>query len=326
MPRAEAAPVDRRRRHHPPLPPDVEDFLGWLSAVRGRSPNTIAAYRRDLRAWCAHLESRGLEPADAEADDVAAHLQTLTAEGRAATSRRRSIASIRALHRFLVLEELAPDDPARTVSGPREPRQLPKALSVAEVDRLFTSVVGNDALAQRDLLVLELLYGTGIRVSELIGVSSGDIDRQRGVIRVLGKGNKERSVPIGRPLGEALDTWEAGGRHHLIARQGGNDARDDRSALVLNHRGQRISRQGIWLILKRRGEQVGLANRLTPHVLRHSCATHMIEHGADVRTVQALLGHASISTTQLYTHVTIERLQRVHSKAHPRAEAPPARS
>lgn len=313
---AERPAVDRRRGTHELLAPEVEEFLIWLSAVRGRSPHTIEAYRRDLRGWCRWLADNQLALLDADTHQVNSYVQLLATEGRAATSRRRAVASIRGLHQFLVIEDFAASDPTKGVTGPREPEHLPKALSVDDVGRLLDVVVGADPLAQRDRAVLELLYGTGMRVSELTSASLSDLDRERDVLRVFGKGSKERIVPLNRHSRSALEEWISGGRHQIL-RSASKGA--DLRALVLNHRGGRLSRQGVWLILKRHGAKVGLEQRLSPHVLRHSCATHMIEHGADVRTVQTLLGHASIGTTQRYTHVSIERLHLVHRASHPRS-------
>jgi integrase/recombinase XerD len=197
---------------------------------------------------------------------------------------------------------------------------LPKALAEDEVERLLGAVVGEDAVARRDRAILEVLYGTGLRISELVGLSITDVSLDEGLLRAYGKGSKERVVPIGRLAGEALIAWlSPSGRGALTPERW--PRRGDAEAVFLNARGGRLSRQGAWGIVRRYGDKVGLGARLTPHVLRHSCATHMLDHGADIRAVQELLGHASISTTQVYTKVSTERLRLVYEQAHPRAKA-----
>jgi integrase/recombinase XerD len=197
------------------------------------------------------------------------------------------------------------------------PQSIPKALDEEEVERLLGAVTGDDPLAQRDRALLELLYGTGIRISEAVGLDLEDLDLEGAMIRVLGKGHKERVVPLGRGARDALVAYLRDGR--LALRQARGRRPKDADAVMLNARGGRISRQACWTIVRRAGERVALGDRLSPHVLRHSCATHMLEHGADLRVVQELLGHASISTTQVYTKVSPERLRTVYDAAHPRA-------
>ncbi|MEZ5203955.1 MAG: tyrosine-type recombinase/integrase [Acidimicrobiales bacterium] len=211
-------------------------------------------------------------------------------------------------------------DPTADVAVPRPPRGLPKALREEEVVQLLESVAPVTPVGRRDRAILELLYGTGIRIGELAGARLSDLDLDAGVLRVLGKGNKERIVPLGRHATRALVDWLGpDGRPALEPDRWAR--RDDADALFLNLRGGRLQRQGAWLVVRRAGDEVGLGDRLTPHVLRHSCATHMLDHGADIRTVQELLGHASISTTQVYTLVSSERLRSVYREAHPRAGA-----
>jgi integrase/recombinase XerD len=204
------------------------------------------------------------------------------------------------------------------VGAPRVPTGLPKALAEDDIEALLGAVVGDDAIARRDRAILETLYAGGLRISELVALSLRDIDLDEGVLRAQGKGNKERVVPIGRPARAALAAWlSAQGRDALTPARWAR--RDDAEAVFLNARGGRLSRQGAWGVVRRHGDRVGFGARLTPHVLRHSCATHMLDHGADIRAVQELLGHASISTTQVYTRVTTDRLRRVYDEAHPRA-------
>jgi integrase/recombinase XerD len=206
------------------------------------------------------------------------------------------------------------------VEVPKSPKGLPKALSEEEVGRLLASITGMDPVARRDRAILEVLYGTGARIGELSGMSLSDLDLDAGLVRVFGKGSKERIVPLGRYAIVALVEWLGPeGRPHLEPERWKH--RDDADAVFLNQRGGRLQRQGAWAVVRKAGDAVGLGSRLTPHVLRHSCATHMLDHGADIRTVQELLGHASISTTQVYTLVSGERLQAVYRAAHPRAAA-----
>ena len=313
MPDPSAAPAE--------LPLEAEEFLTWLAAERGRSANTLSAYRRDLRAYVAWLGRRGggaRDLAQVGEGDVEAYIAHLRAEARAPSSVARALVAVRGLHRFLADEGMAPTDPSADVEAPRVPQGLPKALAEDEVERLLAAVVGDDAVARRDRAMLEVLYGTGLRISELVGLSLGDVDLDGALLRALGKGSKERIVPIGRLAREALARWlDPGGRPELAPERWAR--RGDAEAVFLNARGGRLSRQGAWGIIRGYGDRAGLGDRLSPHVLRHSCATHMLNRGADIRAVQELLGHASISTTQVYTKVSTERLWQVYAAAHPRA-------
>ena len=299
----------------------AEEFLAWLAVERGRSVRTVEAYRRDLLRYQEHLARAG-RSLDAAADtDVVAFVRALKSDGLAAASVTRMLVSARGLHRFLVAEDHRTDDPTADVEIPSLPRGLPKALSVARVASLMDAVVGDDPAARRDRAVLELLYGTGCRVSEAGSLSLPDVDLHDGLVRVTGKGAKERVVPLGRGAAEALERWLApAGRGSLEPDRWAR--RGDAEAVFLNQRGGRLSRQGLWLVVRRHGDSAGLGSELTPHVLRHSCATHMLDGGADIRIVQEMLGHASVSTTQIYTRVSTERLRAVYRAAHPRATAP----
>jgi site-specific recombinase XerD len=227
---------------------------------------------------------------------------------------------IRTFHRFLAAEDDGAADPGAQVDPPKRARGVPKALSEAEVGSLLASVTGDDPVARRDRAMFELLYGCGLRASELVGLGVGDIDLDRRLLRAFGKGSKERVVPVGRLAAEAVTAWlSSSGRGAFVPPRW--RSRDDADAVFLNRRGGRLTRQGVWVVLQRRARTVGLGDRVHPHVLRHSCATHMLEHGADLRAVQEMLGHASISTTQTYTRVAKERLIEVYRSAHPRAEA-----
>jgi integrase/recombinase XerD len=295
----------------------------WLSVERGLAPNSLAAYRRDLARYADFLRARGItDPANVGEHTVHEFVEYLNAltddDGNALlapSSRARAIVSVRSFHRFCAVEGFLPSDPTEDVGAPRVPQGIPKALDEAEVAALLGAVTGDTALAQRDRALLETLYATGIRISEAVGLDQGDVDLEDGLLRVLGKGDKERIVPVGRSARRALQAYFADGFLELRTKA----RRRTEDAVFLNARGGRISRQACWTIVRRAGERVGLHDRLSPHVLRHSCATHMLDHGADLRVVQEFLGHATISTTQVYTKVSPERLRAVYDKAHPRA-------
>jgi integrase/recombinase XerD len=302
------------------LPLDVEEWLSWLATERGRATSTLEAYRRDARGWCRWLRSRGTDLASVGEADIEAYVAELRGQGRAPATVARAIVAVRSLHRFLAEDGRLPADPGAEVETPRVPSGLPKALTEAEVQALLDVVVGDDPVARRDRAILEVLYGTGLRISELVGLRLGDVDLESGLLRAFGKGSKERVVPLGRHAVGALYDWlTPGGRTALEPERWAR--RGDAEAVFLNRRGGRLSRQGAWLVVKRHGEAAGLAGKLTPHALRHSCATHMLDHGADIRSVQELLGHASVSTTQVYTKVSTERLWAAYREAHPRATA-----
>ena len=302
------------------LPVEVDDFLLALRVERGRSANTLKAYATDLRAYVAWLDDRGLTIGEVDEDAITDYVNALKAGDRAPSSVKRALVSVRGLHGFLAEETEGVRDPTLEVEVPKAPKGLPKALSEAEIELLLGSITGTDPVARRDRAILEVLYGTGARIGDLSGMSLSDLDLDAGLVRVFGKGAKERIVPLGRYALVALVDWLGPqGRPLLEPEQWKH--RDDADAVFLNQRGGRLQRQGAWMAVRKAGDAVGLGRRLTPHVLRHSCATHMLDHGADIRTVQELLGHASISTTQVYTLVSGERLQSVYRTAHPRATA-----
>ena len=302
------------------LPLHVAGFLGWLRTERGRAANTITAYRRDLGGYVAWLTMRGADITTVDAPTLVDFVADRRASGAAVSSVARQLAAVRMLHRYLLTEGERRDDPTVDVEGVRVPAGLPKPLSEADVMSLLGAVTGNDAVARRDRALLELLYATGARISEACGLSMGDIDFDARLVRLFGKGAKERIVPFGRAAAAALDEWFAPtGRMSLVPTQWRR--RNDAEAVFLNTRGGRLSRQAAWAVVHRYGRRAGLRDELSPHVLRHSCATHLLDHGADLRVVQELLGHASISTTQVYTKVSQERLFDVYRAAHPRATA-----
>jgi integrase/recombinase XerD len=302
------------------LPLDVEDFLTWLAAERGRSSNTLAAYRRDLTGYWLWLVERGEGLNDVTGSDLDAYVGHLRDRGFAPSSVKRALVAVRSLHRFRSEEGLAEFDPSASIETPRVPAGLPKALTESEIDGLLAQVVGDDPVSLRDRAVLEVLYGTGARISEVCTLGIADVDLDGGLLRLFGKGSKERVVPLGRWARVALAAWLGeGARSSMEPEQWAR--RGDADAVFLNQRGGRLGRQGAWAIVRKYGDAAGLGERLTPHVLRHSCATHMLDHGADIRAVQELLGHASITTTQVYTMVSNERLFAAYDAAHPRAKA-----
>jgi integrase/recombinase XerD len=302
----------------------LDEYATWLAVERGLSTNTLAAYRRDLRRYTAWLRSRGVDDLTAVGEaEVVAYVESLKAardaDGGAKyapSSVARALVAVRSFHRFCVDEGITDVDPSGEVGAPRVPQGIPKALSEAEVDALLGAVEGDDPRALRDRAILETLYGTGVRISELVGLDRVDLDLEDRLMRVLGKGSKERVVPVGGSAQRALLAYLERGRPAL---ERPSTRRVPGDPLLLNARGGRLTRQSCWKIVTAAGDRVGLTGRLSPHVLRHSCATHMLDHGADIRVVQELLGHASLSTTQVYTKVSPERLRAVYELAHPRA-------
>jgi integrase/recombinase XerD len=309
-----------------PLSTGAEEYLSWLAVERGRAANTLAAYRRDLAAYEADLNERRRSILEAAPEDVEAFLARRRRQGHRPASVARAASVVRGLHRFLLDEGAATADPTADLDGLRALRRLPKAISEDEVARLLGSVAGDTPLARRDRALLELLYATGARVSEAVGLDLVDLadlvapDDGVGLVRLYGKGSKERLVPLGRTAAGALARWlDAGGRPELVPPRWRR--RSDAAAVFLNARGGRLTRQGAFEVLRRHAVGLGLAERVSPHVLRHSCATHMLAHGADIRVVQELLGHVSIATTQLYTKVSPDHLRTAYEAAHPRAGA-----
>jgi len=301
-----------------PLSLSSEEFLTWLAVERGRSHNTLAAYRRDLRAYETWLAGRGVTTETVEEAAIHDYIGVLRAEGRAPATVTRAIVAVRSLHRFLLDEGVTARDPGAEVATPRVPSGVPKALSEDDIERLLAVVADDTPSARRDRAILEVLYGTGMRISELVGLDLADVGADDGMVRVVGKGDKQRLVPLGRFAGAAVGSWlSPGGREGLAPRRWAR--RGDAEAVFLNARGGRLSRQGAWGVVRLHATRAGLADRLSPHVLRHSCATHMLDHGADIRVVQELLGHSSIATTQVYTRVSGERLRSAYLAAHPRA-------
>lgn len=293
------------------MPHSVEGYLEHLAYERGMSVNTVEAYRRDLRAFVHHLELRGVSVEACSPQDVDAYFSGAGGNGATSSAARR-MAAVRGLYRFLMAEGVVSADPSRLLRSPRRPRTLPKALSVEEVERVLDSVRSSGHEGQRDLAIIELLYGCGLRVSELIGLRIADVDVEGGVVRCLGKGGKERVVPMGSHAVAAVRAYVAGGRreHRRPPR---------RDELFLNAHGRPLTRQGVHYLLQRRVRAAGIGRAVSAHTLRHSFATHLVRAGADLRSVQEMLGHASVATTQVYTHVSAEHLREVYLETHPRA-------
>ncbi len=305
------------------LAPVVDGWLAHLAVERGRAGNTLAAYRRDAGKYVGWLESRGItDLAEVTSHDVAA-FQRWLAEGDAdrpplaASSIARTIAAVRSLHHFALTDGVTATDAASRVSPPRLGRRLPKALTIDQVQALLDGCDTSTVDGLLESVLLELLYGTGARISEVCGLDVDEVTRALADadagLRLFGKGSKERVVPLGRFARSAVEAWLVRGRPERARR-----ARVAAPALLLNTRGQRLSRQSAWTIVQAAGERAGVRH-LGPHSLRHSYATHLLEGGADVRVVQELLGHASVTTTQIYTLVTVDHLREVYRTAHPRA-------
>jgi integrase/recombinase XerD len=300
------------------LPIEVEEFLSWMVAEKGRSANTIAAYRRDLASYCDWLAAQGATVLDVSHPQLVEFVGHRRGSGAATSSVARQLAAVRMLHRYLAIEGERPDDPAADLEGVRVPSGIPKPLTEEQVTSLIDAVVVTEPIHRRDLALIELLYATGARISEAVGLSAGEIDLDARLVRLFGKGSKERIVPFGATAAAALDDWfSPSGRTLVVPTQWRR--RDDAEAVFLNTRGGRLTRQAAWQVIKKYGMKAGIGDQLSPHVLRHSCATHLLDHGADLRVVQEMLGHASISTTQIYTKVSQERLWDVYRSAHPRA-------
>ncbi len=304
-------------RTGPSPPPNIEDvrvtdYLSHLRAERGLSPNTIAAYRSDLRKLTAWAQSREQTIESIKPREVAGFLAALRALGLSARSAGRAIHAIRGFFRFLVREEKLTDDPMENVRSPRPFKPLPRFLNRAQVEALLQSPDPSTALGLRDKAILETMYASGLRASEVTHLMTENIDADVGLLRIFGKGRKERLVPIGSSALAAILRYEKEGRPRLLKKKRSRE-------LFLNHAGVGLSRMGLWLIVRKHARSASVAQMLSPHVLRHSFATHLLENGADLRALQAMLGHDDISTTEIYTHVTRERLRQVFDKYHPRA-------
>jgi integrase/recombinase XerD len=300
----------------------IDEFLSFAEFEKGLSRNSIESYRRDLALWRRFCDLQRLDPGAVTAEDITSYLEALRT-GRAPAARSyqpssvaRMLVSVRGLYRFLAREGRIEADPTTRIGTPKKPRSIPKAITLEEIERLLQQP-GQDLLGSRDRAILETLYGGGLRISELVGLDVDDVDLDEGTLLVrAGKGSKARRVPVGRAARAAVGNYVTRSRPEL-ARRAARTAGG--AALFLNARGGRLSRQGCWKVLKGLARAAKLQARVSPHTLRHSFATHMLDAGADIRVVQELLGHASISTTQVYTLVSDQRLREVYYTSHPRA-------
>ena len=297
----------------------VRTYLDHLTVERGLAVNTLSSYRRDLGRYDEFLSSQGIDDLDAVTEQtVAAFLVSLREGSEAhpplsATSAARTVVAVRGFHKFAVSDGLALADPAAAVKPPTPAKRLPKALPLSDVEAILEAAGAPDTvLAMRDRALLEVLYGTGARISEAVGLDVDDLDAVDGTVLLRGKGGKERLVPVGGYAREAVGAYLTRARPELVAARSG-------PAMFLNSRGGRLSRQSAWSVLVKAAERAGVTASVSPHTLRHSFATHLLDGGADVRVVQELLGHASVTTTQVYTLVTVDNLREVFATAHPRA-------
>ena len=291
----------------------VSRFLRHLQVERGLAPNTLTAYSLDLRKFSAFCAARKLSLQSADRDSILDFLSGLYRQKLSSRSVARHLAALRVFFRFAVADGLLREDPTLNLEAPRIWKSLPIFLTIPQVERLLAMPDSKTPLGARDAAMLEVLYSTGLRVSELVGLRLAELDLSMGCVRCIGKGNKERLVPLGRAAVNALRHYLGEPRSLLL--------RGRSSPLVfLNHHGSKMSRVCFWKVLKAYGRRAGLPPKLSPHKLRHSFATHLLERGADLRSVQAMLGHADISTTQIYTHVTQERLRQIYRAHHPRAQ------
>ena len=297
----------------PALEPAVELFLSHVAVEKGLAANSVEAYGRDLRRYAGHLAAMGISGWERVGRaEIQAHLAELVRRGLSPRSQARALSAIRSLHALLAAERLTPVNPTDEIDAPRAGRRLPSFLSRDEIARLLAAPDPRTPAGRRDRAMLELLYATGLRVSELVSLELNDVDLETRVLLARGKGRKERIVPVGAPAGEAVRAWLSGARDALLR---GRRSRH----LFVTPRGGRMTRQGFAKLLDRHARAAGIARRVSPHKLRHSFATHLLEGGADLRAVQVMLGHADVTTTQIYTHVDRTHVKRLHARFHPRA-------
>jgi integrase/recombinase XerD len=287
----------------------LEKFLHYLSVEKGLSRNTVESYERDLRKYFVYVKAKS--PDDVGQKDVISFMARLASEGMATPSVARHLSAVRGFHKYLQIDGLATTDPTANVETPRGWKRLPKTLSTADIETLLAQPEGSTLIGLRDRAMLELLYATGLRVSELVGLKISDINLERGFVIVIGKGSKERAVPMGDAAAGAVREYLRHGRQDLLAGR-------ESEYLFISSRRRGITRQMFWERIKFYALKAGISRSISPHTLRHSFATHLLDNGADLRAVQAMLGHSDISTTQIYTHVSRERLRQIHEKYHPR--------
>ncbi|WP_404458114.1 site-specific tyrosine recombinase XerD [Sutcliffiella horikoshii] len=292
----------------------LKDFIHFLVVEKGLASNTVVSYERDLKSYLLYVSKvEEISSLDAVSrSTIIQFLKFLTENGKSSKTIARHIASIRSFHQFLLREKVTTQDPTVHIDRPKQEQKLPQVMSVEEVQALLDSPDASKVFGMRDKAMLELLYATGMRVSELISLNLSDVHLTMGFVRCVGKGNKERIIPLGTMAQNAITTYIEESRSQLLKKK-------TTDALFVNLYGNRLTRQGFWKILKKLTKEAGIEKELTPHTLRHSFATHLLENGADLRAVQEMLGHADISTTQIYTHVTKTRMKDVYSMFHPRA-------
>ncbi len=291
----------------------IQEFIEYLDHEKGLAENTLESYGRDLRQYYGFLsEDPPRSLANASQSTIVAYLMYLRKQGKATATIARRLAALKAFYQFLVKENYVSQDPTGDLSSPKLERKLPKVLTIEEIERFLAQPDRLTPAGKRDKAMLELLYATGIRVSELVNLDVQDADLEEGFVRCRGKGSKERVVPMGEIAIAALKDYLTNARPKIVANP-------KEKATFLNHHGRRLTRQGFWKIVKKYASQAKIKKEITPHTIRHSFATHLLENGADIRAVQEMLGHADISTTQIYTHVTKDRLKDVYAKSHPRA-------
>ena len=291
----------------------VNEFINYLAVERGLAQNTLESYGRDLRQYQTFLQNSQLDfLQNSNRDTILSYLNNLQVKGRAVSTISRNLAAIKSFYQYLVRERHLEKDPAVNLESPKLEKKLPKILSIAEVEELLKQPNTIQPTGLRDKAMLELLYATGIRVSELINLNISDVNLDMGYIKCYGKGAKERIVPLGSIAAKCVQEYINKGRPKLVRTY-------EESSLFVNHHGNRLTRQGFWKIIKKYAFEANITKDITPHTLRHSFATHLLENGADLRSVQEMLGHADISTTQIYTHVTKNHLKEVYDKTHPRA-------
>lgn len=291
----------------------INEFINYLSVERGLALNTLESYGRDLRQYSQYLDQDDESSFGAVSrTTIVDYLLHLQRQGKATATIARRLAALKAFYQFLVREKYLEKDPTANLESPKLEKRLPKVLSIKEVELLLAQPDSSSPGGTRDRAMLELLYATGIRVSELVALNSPDVSPEMGYIRCYGKGAKERIVPMGSMAVQSVRTYLTHGRLKLVKDK-------EEQSLFVNHHGRRLTRQGFWKIVKRYAHDARIDKEITPHTLRHSFATHLLENGADLRSVQEMLGHADISTTQIYTHITKGRLKEIYAKTHPRA-------
>ena len=292
----------------------ITEFLYFLDVEKGLAKNTLESYGRDLKSFFSFINKNGHKSLlEISRNDITSYLLYLHKKGRATSTISRNLASIRSFYHFLLNEQVLDKDPSCNLESPKQEKKLPEILTISEVDLLLSQPDTSEITGIRDKSMLEVIYATGIRVSEIIDLNKMDINIDNGYIRCRGKGNKERIVPLGKIAVKNTKIYLEKSRSKLVKNN------DSEEAFYVNHHGKRLTRQGFWKIIKKYAKQAKIDRKITPHTLRHSFATHLLENGADLRSVQEMLGHADISTTQIYTHITRKKLKGIYEKTHPRA-------